>query len=258
MGRFTGVAKKGFAVQALGLGIGCGLGADVVDMHVLNAGRRDGAIPKRAHGPIGEGFPLVGMEQGQALDRLMQSAGGIDRGLQVIGHRYLEPVPGLLLLEEDPVFVDVGIADFQHVADALAGTVVALNNGRTAGLQAAYATGTAAQPGGYRDRLMSEAQSFGIDLQAVAGLVGVNVKGVDPEHSRASEMSGLRRDILEVKRRLRQRLADQSLSEAQRQSAIGDHTEEIRKRVQKLNEAEKNAVVPDFARPAAGLQSRLR
>lgn len=54
-------------------------------------------------------------------------------------------------------------------ADAPAGTVVALNNGRTAGLQAAYTTGTAAQPGGYRDRLMSEAMAFGIDPQAVAG-----------------------------------------------------------------------------------------
>ena len=49
------------------------------------------------------------------------------------------------------------------------GQIVALNNGRTAGLQEAYARGTATQPGGYMERLAAGAGNFGINPQSVAG-----------------------------------------------------------------------------------------
>lgn len=54
-------------------------------------------------------------------------------------------------------------------ADAQPGQIVALNNGRTAGLQEAYARGSASQQGGYMDRLISGAADFGLNPQAVAG-----------------------------------------------------------------------------------------
>jgi N12 class adenine-specific DNA methylase len=53
--------------------------------------------------------------------------------------------------------------------NAQAGQVVALTNGRVAGLQAAYASGVATQPGGYMDRLLESGEQFGISPDAITG-----------------------------------------------------------------------------------------
>ena len=49
------------------------------------------------------------------------------------------------------------------------GQIVALTNGRMAGLQEAYKIGTASQPGGYMDRLMEDAATFGIQVESITG-----------------------------------------------------------------------------------------
>lgn len=222
MGRFTGVAKEGFAVQArseLGSNIGHGEAMDAL----RTAGIFSGPVTSIITGITTGVDPFTKKPIVDPGDPPLQ------KSIALLNYVWNMAAPPFLI--SNGFLSPMGALDKQYGGKLVQGV-----------------TGTTDKYGDPRSTVG----------QAVAGLVGVNVKGVDPEHSRASEMSGLRRDILEVKRRLRQRLADQSLSEAQRQSVIGDHTEEIRKRVQKLNEAAKNAVVPDFARPAAGLQSRLR
>lgn len=47
------------------------------------------------------------------------------------------------------------------------GQIVALTNGRVAGLQEAYARGTATAPGGYMDRLLQSSEQFGISQEAI-------------------------------------------------------------------------------------------
>jgi len=47
------------------------------------------------------------------------------------------------------------------------GRIVALTNGRVAGLQEAYARGTATAPGGYMDRLLQDGEQFGIAQEAI-------------------------------------------------------------------------------------------
>ncbi len=92
--------------------------------------------------------------------------------------------------------------------------------------------------------------------QAFIGLAGVNIKGVDPDHTRASELQRLNREALDVKAKLVRRLADRSLSETQRTILISDYTKEMQERVKKVYEFGNSAKVPAFSRPIGGADAR--
>lgn len=93
--------------------------------------------------------------------------------------------------------------------------------------------------------------------QAFIGLAGVNIKGVDPDHTRASELQRLNREALDVKAKLVRRLADRSLSETQRTILISDYTKEMQERVKKVSEYGNSAKVPAFSRPIGGADASL-
>lgn len=86
--------------------------------------------------------------------------------------------------------------------------------------------------------------------QSIIGLGGVNIRGIDPDHSRATELQRLQLEAIEVKRRLNQRLNDKSLSDTQRAILISDYTKEMRERMKKMQQYSQGSSVPAFARPA--------
>lgn len=92
--------------------------------------------------------------------------------------------------------------------------------------------------------------------QAFIGLAGVNIKGVDPDHTRASELQRLQREALDVKSKLVRRLADRSLSETQRTILMSDYSKEMLERIKKAQEYGSTAKVPAFARPIGGADAR--
>ena len=69
------------------------------------------------------------------------------------------------------------------------------------------------------------------EAQAIAGLVGVNFYGMDPEHTRITNLQVMQRKTLEAEKALRQRLMDRSLTPEDKARVISDY----RDRMMELN-----------------------
>ncbi|PWB44642.1 MAG: hypothetical protein C3F19_00825 [Rhodocyclales bacterium] len=85
--------------------------------------------------------------------------------------------------------------------------------------------------------------------QAIIGLLGVNIKGIDPSHSRAQELKRLMGETIDSKQRLKQRLQDQSLTPDEKRKIMKLYQDEMGKRAEKLREYSDESTVPEFARP---------
>lgn len=85
--------------------------------------------------------------------------------------------------------------------------------------------------------------------QAIVSLLGINIKGADPEHSRAQELHKMERDAQSVKSKLRQRLQDRNLGDEQRQAIIDSYKDEMKTRMEKARNYRNESEVPEFAKP---------
>lgn len=85
--------------------------------------------------------------------------------------------------------------------------------------------------------------------QAIIGLLGVNVEGVNPGHSRTQELKRLMGETIDSKQRLKQRMQDQSLTPEEQQKLRKTYQDEMVKRAGKVREYSDESTVPEFARP---------
>ena len=63
--------------------------------------------------------------------------------------------------------------------------------------------------------------------QALWAALGVNFYGMDPEHSRATNLLSMSRKVQDAENRLKSKLYDRSLTEAQRAKAVSDYKERM-------------------------------
>lgn len=85
-----------------------------------------------------------------------------------------------------------------------------------------------------------ETNKFGDPLstgsQAALSAFGVNLYGIEAEHSRAMNMMALKREIDDTRMRMVRQLQNRGLSDEQRQSIQAEYTAEIQRRYQKLTD----------------------
>lgn len=85
--------------------------------------------------------------------------------------------------------------------------------------------------------------------QAIVSLFGLNLRGVDPDHSRAQELLKMKHDALTVQQKLKQVMQDRSLDADQRQARMDSYQAEIKSRLEKTQKYGNESAVPAFARP---------
>lgn len=84
--------------------------------------------------------------------------------------------------------------------------------------------------------------------QAIGALIGANFYGMDPEHTRITNLQVMNRKILDAERQLKTRLMDQSLSPETRASFIQDYQTRMQELSLEMQEYAKESEVPDQLR----------
>ena len=81
--------------------------------------------------------------------------------------------------------------------------------------------------------------------QALWAAVGVNFYGMDPEHTRASNLLAMSRKVQNAENRLKSKLYDRSLTEEQRAKAVGDYKERMLELGQEAKKYAEESQVPE-------------
>ena len=84
--------------------------------------------------------------------------------------------------------------------------------------------------------------------QAMLYLGGVNLYGLTPEYSRATNLQQMKRDLQDVKTTMVQKLQDRSLSAEQRRAIAQDYADEVMQRAAKMQKyVRESAIAPSLA-----------
>ncbi len=81
--------------------------------------------------------------------------------------------------------------------------------------------------------------------QALWSVLGVNFYGMDPEHTRATNLLTMSRKVQDAEARLKQKLYDRSLTEEQRTKAVGDYKERMLELGQEAKKYAEESQVPE-------------
>lgn len=82
------------------------------------------------------------------------------------------------------------------------------------------------------------------EAQAISALFGANFYGMDPEHSRITNLQVMNGKVLDAERQLKMRLRDQGLTPEQRQRYITDYQERIKELSEEMMEYAQASEVP--------------
>lgn len=86
------------------------------------------------------------------------------------------------------------------------------------------------------------------EAQAIGALVGANFYGMDPEHTRITNMQVMNAKVMDVERQLRYRLMDQGLTETQRAKYLADYQARMQALAEELQEYGRASEVPEQLR----------
>ena len=97
--------------------------------------------------------------------------------------------------------------------------------------------------------LMDTTNKFGdpkaTEAQAIGALVGANFYGMDPEHTRTTNIQVMNAKVRDVERQLRYRLMDQGLTSEQRTKYLEDYKARMRELALEMQEYRKASEVPE-------------
>ncbi len=86
------------------------------------------------------------------------------------------------------------------------------------------------------------------EAQAIGALVGANFYGMDPEHTRITNMQVMNAKVMDVERQLRYRLMDQGLTETQRAKYLADYQARMQALAEEMQEYGRASEVPEQLR----------
>ena len=84
--------------------------------------------------------------------------------------------------------------------------------------------------------------------QAIGALIGANFYGMDPEHTRITNLQVMNRKILDAERQLKTRLMDRGLSQEQRAAFVADYQTRMQELATEMQDYAKESEVPEQLR----------
>jgi hypothetical protein len=88
--------------------------------------------------------------------------------------------------------------------------------------------------------------------QAAVYPFGVNLYALEPEHTRAANLSRMKFELDEVRRELMRRMQDRGMSAERRQELIDKYRAEMERRMKKIQEYARESEVPPKLRARTG------
>jgi hypothetical protein len=85
--------------------------------------------------------------------------------------------------------------------------------------------------------------------QAIAGLLGFNFYGMDPEHTRATNLQVMAKKVTDAENQLKSRLMDRGLTPEQRTKYLADYTVQMKKLAEDTKKYAAESEVPQQLRP---------